>query len=221
MKRSVLMVVILIAFASVMARYPAPTQNKPRNSSVKFVDTLYIDSTESKWTDVFWQDFGAQKILFIQADDTSEGNFGGDSAAVKIELYQAFPRYKNQKDVVLLQSRACPDSTSWPYSGEFVIDDSLDVLEMDTTCLYAFTAVADTLPTGDTVGYYYTTVIDSAVTDSAEYIACKHYLLTPDASPGIAFKVTGKASNKVAGSGTMWVLTVYQIDGEPVSVVKE
>jgi hypothetical protein len=187
----------------------AAKTSPPYNSKIAFIDTIRVDSTNVYYSDIFWQDNGAEKMLLIEADDDSSAGFADDSAAVKIELLQV-ARFLPNSDryVVMLPSHAHPDST-YP-SLNFVLYDSLDIADMDTAAVWSRTAVPTKNLLGDTTGYTYNDVIGSAATG---YGAFAYAGYTPDYSPGLVLKVTGLTSNKITGVGSRWIFRWIQVDG--------
>lgn len=201
------LMVVLVCAVAAMARYTA----KP-TSTLLWVDTLVIDSTETEWTDIYWQDNGAEKTLVIEAQNDSATGFADDSACVLVQLYQVFHGPSN--NVIRLPSRAHPDSSTYPFGSAFNVFDSLDIGDMDTTALIARTGVPELSSRGDTVGYYTNDSFGSAATATG---AWAYISFAPDFSPGITLKVTGKASNGKRGVGSRWVFRWYQSLGAAVN----
>jgi hypothetical protein len=203
MKRG--LAVLLMLAGAAMARRSV----EPLNTLI-WVDTLTIDSTETEWTDVYWQDNGAEKTLVVEAWNDSGTGFASDSACVGITLYQVF-HLPGANSVVRLGSRAHPDSSTYPFgSAAFSLFDSLDIADMDTTALISRTAVPQVSSRDDTVGYYYTNTFGSAATATG---AWAYISFAPDFSPGLVLQVTGKASNGIRGAGSKWVFRWYQSGG--------
>jgi hypothetical protein len=211
---------LLVALLAVVV-YGEGEPTGPLNSINQWRDTIWVDSTSVVWSDIFWQDNGGEKCLLVTLDDTSQAGVADDSASIKLELYQVFAdnaQYRRDfKNAWVLPSRAFPDSTSWPYSSSFALFDSLDILDMDSTAMWVRTATPVIKRYGnriDTLGYYYDTQLDSAVTDGSKAYA--YVPIVPDASPGLAFKITGLARGAKATS-VQCVLTMWQILSEKVS----
>jgi len=199
--------IALLLFASATGAAPAPYSKGPYNTVVA-VDTIYLDSTETEYTTMYLQDNGGAKSLVLEVFDDSTAGFASDSAAASIELLQGFG-LGDDKHVALMPSRAHPDSTTWPYGGDFVIDDSLDVADMCTTCVWQRVATPKTL-FGDTVDWDYTQDVSSTVST----FGAMYYLpITPDFSPFMVLKLTGKASNLKRGSGSRWIVRWVQEGG--------
>ena len=188
---------------------------KPYNSHILLTDTVLVDSTEVEYTQIFWQDNGAEKSLLIEAYDDSTVGIASDSASVKIEVYQAFNRgIKNQGEVVILPSHAHPDSTTYPFGSSFILYDSLEVKEMDSTAVWAKTSVPLLDVRGDTVGLDFQDGLDSLQTSgfgAFEYTTVG----PPDFSPGLVLKITGLSSNLKRGSGSRWIFHWFQVKGTP------
>jgi len=211
--KKVLLTVLLAALAVSAGRAPS----RPAYNTRHFYDTLYVASTADTFSQVFWQDAGMEKTLLIEMNDTSVAGFDSDSCAFKLELYQAW-QTQPESTIILLPSRANPDSTGWPYSSDFVLFDSLDIADMDTVSTYRRVAIPSTDLSGDTTGYYYKTGIDTLISVSAQIAAFAYVPIAPDASAGVAVKITGKASNK-KGAGSRIILKWFQVKGQPVDVV--
>jgi hypothetical protein len=175
----------------------AQAQVVPPYNTNLMVDTVWVKSTGSVFSQVFWQDAGANKAVSITMDDTSAAARANDSAAISVELKQVFATQtgSKRKYAYVMPSLAHPDSTTWPGgSGGYFLWDSLDVLDMDTLAVYHRERVPE-VKLSDTVGWYYNRDIDSLV-PAAERMPLSYRAFSADPSPGIAFKVTGKDSNK-------------------------
>jgi hypothetical protein len=188
---------------------PGPYTSGPYNTTV-FTDTVILDGTETEYMSMHLQDNGGMKTLIIEARDDSTAGFANDSCCASVELLQGF-NAGNSRNVFLFPSRAHPDSTTWPYGSAFSLDDSLHIAEMCTTCAWVRTATPR-VAFGDTVGWNYNQELDSAISG---YGALIYYPISPDFSPFLTVKLTGKANNLKRGS--RWVLRVVQEDGIKVS----
>jgi hypothetical protein len=215
MKRTVL---FILAAVSLLAARPAGSKDiVPANSERYYSDTLYIDSTETEYSDIFWQVGGGEKVLLVDAADTNAAGFASDSATVSIELMQVFGDPANMSKVFMLRSRAQPDSTLWAYSDSFFISASLAIATFDTLAYWSRTATTlSDLGAAAVSGYTYGAALSAAVTTGRH--ACIYRPLVPDASPGICFKIKGAAGNAKRGAGSRWILSIYQVSGQPVTV---
>lgn len=202
------LVVLAACLAGESARVPDRDQY-PQNVNRVWRDTLYIDSTEAEYSEIYWQAAGTYKTLVVELQDTNSAVLASDSAAIKMELYQVWDIPTSAANVIRLRTT----------SADTVIDDSLDITECDTTGLVARTAIAITNANGDTTGYTYGTVTGAAVTSGR--LAQKYYLVQGDPSPGLTFKVTGKAKNAKRGAGIRVILNLYQMSGDPVKVKEQ
>lgn len=196
MRQSAFAVLLMVVGVMAQGRHTA----RPFNT-LMWDDTLIIDSTESEWTSIYWQDNGATKVLLVQAYDDSAAGFADDSACVGIDAYQVF----NVGNKVAVRIRSTGADSS--------ISDSLQLASMmDTTVSYLRNVSYKVRLGGDTVWTYN----DEWDTLSTDTCAFWYSTLAPDASPGISFKLTGKASNKIDGDGSKWILRVYQLIGSPM-----
>lgn len=203
-------VLLAVSVALAWSQRSTPT---PYNTLV-WTDTLRIDSTETEYTQIFWQDNGGEKCLLVEGLDTATAGFASDSACVGITLYQVFNIAGGV--VVKLNSKAHPDSTTYPGSSVWPLWDSLNVATMcDTSAARVMRRNAvkySRLGTGDTAQVYG----DDLSSNLTGYGGFAYIGLAPDASPGISLKVVGKATNAKRGSGSRWVFRLYQINGQPV-----
>jgi hypothetical protein len=94
------------------------------------------------------------------------------------------------------------------------MDDSVDVAEMDTTAMWDRIAIPDTRPNGDTIGYNYGYSLDSINTDDERPF--DYFPVVPDASPGVLFRMYGKAANK-KGSAVRIIIWFFMMRGQPVA----
>lgn len=210
----------VLAVALTVSAQTRPTGSRyltPGNAERVYSDTLYIDSTETEYSEIFWQAAGGEKILMIDAQDTSSAGFASDSASVSIELMQVFHDPANASKVFMTRSRAQPDSATWAYSDSFFISASLAIATFDTTAYWTRTATPLRNPQGDTTGYTYGSALSAAATGTSRK-AITYRPLVPDASPGICFKVKGLAGNNKGGAGSRWILSIYQVSGQPVKI---
>jgi hypothetical protein len=180
--------------------------NSP-NSFMFWNDSCRIDSTETKYLRVLANDAYANKTLLIEARDDSSAGFASDSACVKIEIVQVWPINRgNIEYFVELNSRAHPDS-SYPGGSDYVLFDSLDILSMDTVCVYKRNRVTITNPSGNS-----SYAGDSLKTlQTSGFGAFVYTCLPPDASPAGVFKFTGTSKNEKRGAGSFWRIRGYQI----------
>jgi hypothetical protein len=204
---------ILVAAGLAYAGGPSTAgYQQPYNSQV-WIDTVVVSSTNTAYSDVFWQDNGSEKMLVVEAMDTTAAGFAADSACVSIRLQQVAPIGTSRKDVVVLSSHAHPDSTSYPGSSVFYLWDSLNIRTMmDTTAAWVRHAVPLTNRQGDTVDYTFSErVLDSTVTATRGYGAFVYTSVPPDYSPGLRLRLTGKACNKkTTAKGSIWILRWFQ-----------
>jgi len=216
--RFFLAIITLLALSALAAN-----NFEPYNTQIFFEDSLRIDSTETKFSEAFWQDNGLWKCFLIEARDDTNYLAGGWSvctSAVSIELYQGFPVTNEygvnartyatgySKYIAALPSKAHPDSTAM-HPLSFVMFDSLVISSMDTAAVYSRNAVIDTNLTGQTMGYHYG---DSLKTlQSTGFGAFVYTCLPPDASPAGVFKFTGTSKNEKRGAGSFWRIRGYQI----------
>lgn len=200
---------VLLAGVVAWAQRYTPT---PYNTLV-WTDTLRIDSTETEYTQIFWQDNGMEKVLLVEGSDTASAGFGSDSACVGLTLYQVFPL--SPSVVARLNSRAHPDSTTYPGGSSWSLKDSLDIKSMADTssCVLARSAVKRAVVgTGDTTRTYG----DDFGSAQTGYGGFWYVGIAPDASPGVTLRVIGKANNAKRGAGSRWVFRLYQVNGQPV-----
>jgi hypothetical protein len=198
--------VALFCMAKVEAA-PAPYTRAPYNTIVQ-IDTILLDGNETEYTALFSQDNGGAKSLLLEVMDDNSAGFASDSACARIELLQAFG-LGDDKHVAVMPSRAHPDSTGWPYGVSFVINDSLRIAEMCTTCTWVQVASPKTL-FGDTVDWEYGGDIGSTV----QTFGAMYYVpITPDFSPFMVLKFTGRANNAKRGAGSRWIVRWVQEGG--------
>lgn len=198
----------LFAVVAVHAVQPWHTAD-PQNARSYYVDTVFVTGTDTAYSEIFWQGTNYQQSFVIEADDTSAAGVGGDSAAVAIEVLQAFE--DGSRDVLLLHSRAHPDSLSFPYGSRFLLGN-LDATTMDTAAVYKRVRVPRIGVRGDTTGYIYSTEIDTLGSDVK---ALDYYTFPVHYSPGLVFRLIGAAGNK-AGSASRWIIRAYEQPGSPV-----
>lgn len=182
------------------------------NTRIAMQDTVYVDSTSTVYSEIFWQTEGEYKTLLIEAYDDSTAGITDDSACIKIELLQAFNI--GTKHIVLKSSHAYPDCTSYAYSDSFLLYDSLSIQDMDTTSMFIRNALYKTNPVGDTIMKYYGVEIDSMEVVTPLAYSYRH--ITPDYSPGLVLKITGLTPNLARGTGSRWIFRWYQQKGQPV-----
>lgn len=213
--KKITVIVLMLMVCVTFAQRRSDRDQIPSNITMVMRDTLRVDGTEALWSKLFWQAKGAEKTLQVIFDDTTSAGVASDSAAVKIEMFQVWNTPNDNRKVTILASRANPDSTSWPYSSNFVMVDSLDILSMDSAAVWDRLQIPIRSANGDTTGYTWGDDLDSVYTGG--YVGSAYYPVVPDASPGIIFKVTGKASNKV-GSYSRLILKLFQITGAPTKI---
>lgn len=209
--------ILLIAACAVFA-VSSRSDYKPYNSHVIFEDSVWIDSTEVKTMEVFWQDNYAQKAVLVEARDDSSDGFASDSYSVKIEVYQDFPltndisgKYNRFPYFVHLPSRAHPDSSTYPYGTDFILFDSLDILDMDTLAVYVRDSIPVTNSYGDTVDWAFGDSLKTA--QESGFGAFAYQCVSFDYTPGLSFKITGLTRNRIAGVGTLTRIRMYGLDG--------
>lgn len=205
MKRVVLLVLIIIAVVH--------GRTNTQENQLMYADTIFVDSVNVSYTKVFWQDKGTYKSVLIEAFDDSSAGFASDSISASIELKQVFnlgPKY-----FVVMNSRAHPDSTTYPNSTNFMLSDSMYLAKMDTTAKWIRTAIYKTNLLGDTVETNYSDDIATQATTTNRG-AYWYQDLAPSYSPGILLKLTGKLQNKCKGPGSRWIIRLFMQEGEPV-----
>jgi len=192
----------------------------PYNSRYVFEDSVFIDSTVTVTMPIFWQDNGEQKFILLEARDDSSTGFASDSFSVKIEARQVFPLnnrigdYNSFPYAVDLASKAHPDSTGYPYSSDFILFDSLDILDMDTACVYARNLIPATNSAGDTVDWVHG---DTLLTLQTSGFGAFEYVAVPfDYSPGLTLKITGLLRNLKRGTGSFLRVRIGQLMGTNV-----
>lgn len=205
LKRAVLMFVIAAFTIGISARVIKKAGNMD-NTNMAYVDSFYVDSTESKFTQAFPIDIYSKYSLLVEAREDSTDGFSGDTAAVRVQLYQAWPITSgNCEYFVTLKSHGA-DSTLW---------DSLDIHDMDTLAAYHRDFVMDSAggqARGRTWGDSLV-LLDTNSTLNA--FAYKDF--TPEYSPAVTFKVTGlSGANMTSGAGSFWKFRVFGKGGEPV-----
>lgn len=214
MRRSLLLVVLMASFAM-------GANFDPFASYLVFEDSLRLDSTESKFMKVVYQDNGGNKTIVFEARDDSSAGFTSDSAAAKIEVFQVFPIAKLGQNkmggapyFLRLKSHAHPDSSTYPFGSQFVLFDSLEAKTMmDSAAVYARDIESDTTAIWRVSKSYG----DSLKTLQTSGFGAFTYSSVPfDYSPGFVLKFTGKASNKGTGVGSIWKVRVYQLAGTSV-----
>jgi hypothetical protein len=210
-RRSILTVVVVLA--AVCFSKPMSTAGPMLNSDWVFVDSMRIDGTETKTTKAFGIDKGAQLSLLIEARDDSSSGFADDSASVQVKLYQVWPVSVGSREYfVRLNSKAHPDST---YPGaDWILFDSLDILDMDTASYYHRDVTIDSTGNRGKVRVWG----DSLVTaDSVGVVGAVEYIdFAPDFSPALMLQLTGNLRNAKRGVGSMWIVRVTQLGGTPV-----
>ena len=181
------------------------------NIQVVFDETLAVMGTGSDTSMIFWQTEGGVKTIVIGANDTSSAGLSGDSCAATIKMYQIFKnmsRYSGTatlssgvaSEVIMLNSRAHPDSTTSLHAGStnFNIISALDVKSMDTASIMNISR-----------GAYITGKSSRNVWANA------YYDLAPSYSNGVVFVATGSAANRKTKS-TLWRIRIFQEVGLPV-----
>ncbi len=204
-------ILLLVLFTVISARGKRTPMIE--NAKLVTIDTIFVDATDTAWTQIFWQPAGTYKSVVIEGNDTNTAGLGSDSAAVQVVLFQVFDKGPDRSQVVLLDSRAHPDSTSWPNSSDFIISDSLDVADMAQTSLYNRTSELN-ISANDTLGYVYNDTLGTLATTQTG--ATAYYMLSPDYSPGIILRLVGRLTNSTANTGSRWIIRWYQQGGEPV-----
>ena len=201
---------VFVAFA---ANPKSQRSGRMDNSDYVLVDSLWVDSTASVWTRVFDIDRGSNLTVILESRDDSITGFAADSACVDVELYQAFVLKKNNVEYFLLKkSHAHPDST-YP-SSKWILWDSLDIRSMDTADVYTRNVSYDSIA-GQFIGRVYGDTVKTAAT-TGTFGATIYQSISPDFSTGLAFKLTGQASNQKRGKGSRWIVRALQLGGEVV-----
>jgi len=214
MRINLIAVLTIVAASLLIAAIP---NNAPVNSMIVWEDSTRVDSTETKRMVASWPDNGAQMTLLVELRDDSAAGFAADSACVSIKLYQLFTMTKNGlKYFARLNSKAHPDSTTSSFSGSssFSFGDSINVRALDTACVYLrnYKAGGGVLNEADRWG-------DSLKTlqgNTAGFGGFAYYDFAPSYSPAIEFELTGKASNRKKGVGSIVKLRLYQLIGTKV-----
>jgi hypothetical protein len=204
-----LLLILLVLSSMSFARRRTP---KIDNSRIAREDVVYIDGTETVYSPIFWQATGGVKSLLLQASDDSTAGFASDSACASVELMQVFDN--GTGNVIVLPSRAHPDSTGWPYGADFMLYDSLDIADMDTASYWSRVALPSQNANDDTVGTYYNDSLNAVGTAPGAF---SYIPIVPDYSPGLVLKFTGKANNSTDGDGSRWIVRWYQENGAPVT----
>ena len=192
--RSILAVLLLAV--SVMAIGSLPPYN---NTVIK--DTIYVDSTSSSNSKVYWQDYGAMLSMTIEAYDDSTAGTANDSAKVQMDLYQV--QYMSTGKVAIF---VAPTDT---------LPDSLNIVDMSTTAAYTLGTDDRTDAQGNVVGYKYNTELDAAATGFGALLY--HDMDRTDYSPGYMVKLTGLGNNQTRGTGSRWILHWVQSYGAKVT----
>jgi len=203
------LIILMCVDVSYARRRRTPLIN---NSRIAREDVVYVDSLDVVYSPIFWQADGGVKSLLLQANDTTSAGFAGDSCVVSVELFQVFDYGAGH--VVLLKSRAHPDSVTFPYGSDFVLFDSLNILAMDTTSYWTKVSIPNININGDTAGVYYNDSLNAVAT--APY-AFTYLPIVPDYSPGLVLKFTGLAGNVISGNGSKWIVKWFQENGQPVT----
>jgi hypothetical protein len=185
---------LLVVFAVV-------AQERPPINEIYQMDTLWIDSTESEYSRIFWCGDYQNLAVVVTANDTGVAGFGGDSACVTIETRQVFDIGK--KNILLLKS---PDADS-------LLWDSLRVQDMDSTAAKARKTSSEFDLASALTGTHASDTIGAAVTG---YGASAYKSFSLDYAPGVVLKVTGKANNRKRSIGSQWVVRFYAQRGQPV-----
>lgn len=184
------------------------------NTRLVYNDTIRVDSLSAVWTQAFAIDQGVNLILELEADDDSTAGFADDSACVSVELYQAIPETRDNIGYwKLYKSKNDPDST---YPGtDFFLFDSLDITDMDTAAVFFRDTTSFTQRSGGGKIMVYGDSVVTADTLS-KFTALEYLAFTPDLTPALALKFTGLSPNKTEGVGSLWIIRVYQMYGDPV-----
>lgn len=218
MKQTIIL--ILALFTILFARDSRPRTPIVENSRLVHIDSIYVEETDTVWTDIFWQAAGEYKSILIEANDDSTAGTASDSACAQVTLWQVWDIGKS--GVIVLPSRAHPDSTTWPNGSDFIISDSLDILSMEDSALWArghlpYTTGTDSTSTGgDTIDVagYYNNVLDS-IYGGTQPGGYAYYMLSPDYSPGLVLRFVGRISNLTAGS--RWRILWFQQKAQNVT----
>ena len=189
MVRSIIVLLSLVSVTMAQVYFPSKTYRQ--------YDTIWIKGTEVKYSKIFAQDIVGEKSIIVSFNDTSAAGIPDDSAAMKVELMQAFNRDADGsgKAFWLFNSHANPDSTSGIGSSNFALWDSLDVLDMDSTANRILKRQAVKSPSGDTVRWTYNNRLDSVASPK---IPAAYRSVAPDYSNGFVLKLTGHNRNKKA-----------------------
>lgn len=193
-----------------LAAFAAVSGNNPANTSV-WEDSLRIVGTGSDTTCVIWVDKLAEKVLLIEGNDSTSAGFASDSASVDVRVMQVWPITAKGTNnyFVVLNSHANPDSTSGNGSSSWKIFTALSVPTMDTANVFVRNRVSvdqRSIP-GDSI---------LAKSTLSNFGAFAYARISPDASPAIAFILTGTAGNKKAAAGSKWRLRLSGVTGSPV-----
>ena len=213
------LVIALACVSVVFARGGSRFDYAPFNTRYVFEDSCNIDSTDTVWMPMFWQDNGKEKFFLFEARDDSSDGFDSDSFSVKIDAYSVFNLnnrigdYNSFPYMVRLPSQGHPDSTSFPYSSEYILYDSLDILDMDTACVYARNLIPVLNSTGDTVDWSYG---DSLSTLQTSGFGAFSYLQADfDYTPGLMLRIVGLTRNLKSGVGSFLRVRVGEMQGAP------
>lgn len=194
----VVLFVVIFAEISRAANY---TNNQPTNIKNFVIDTLYIRDTEAKFSKIFWQPDGGVKSLLLSLDDTLAAGFANDSCKISVELMQIF--YMTDKNVIVLPSKAHPDSLTYPGGKSWFLWSALEAKTIDTAALYL----------RGVTGTGYTDKIGAATTPRAAYV---YMQIAPDFSPGICLRITGLNGNAKRATGSRIIIRWIQEIGSPV-----
>lgn len=178
--------------------------NDMLNSNYIYTDSIWVDATDTVFSSAFPIDEGAHLTMILEARDDSAAAIGGDSACVRVELWQSYPIFKGGRGyLVTFPSKAQPDST-YP-SPDWVMYDSLDIADMDTAAAYMRDLKGadhrktkiwgDSLVISDTLG---------------NFGAMEYFAFSPDATPSAVLRFIGRATNKRIGPGSRWIVRIQQ-----------
>lgn len=185
------------------------------NARLVHIDTIFVDGTDTAWTQIFWQPAGTYKTIMVEVNDTNTADLSSDSAAAQLTLWQVFDKGKDHSQVVVLPSRAHPDSASFANStSDFVLSDSLDIADMLQTGLYDRTSEVN-ISLGDTLAPVYNDTLSTIATTQTG--AFTYYDLRPDYSPGLLVRLVGRLTNAATATGSRWIIRWYQQTGQPVT----
>jgi hypothetical protein len=217
MNRILLLVVALASVATSQIRIGSWD---PANARRAVVDTIMLDSSETKYSQCFWVCAGGNYSLMLEVNDTSAAGFASDSAVASIEVLQAFN--VDQAKYALFPSHAHPDSDTVAFAGgaNFYLSDSLDIRSMQGDTLRVFSRATRTLKDaqGNTVDNSFTDDVGAAYSSAlkARIGALRYYSFAVDYSPGVVLKIKGLTGNKKGGPGSRWIVRWYQQVGQPM-----